>query len=96
MLKTSTQQAEEATQAKSHFLANMSHEIRTPMNAIIGLSHLALGTALYSASSREIVWAIESKTRLNPGFGELADYSIYVDEADAIVSYLSSDGLISR
>jgi PAS domain S-box-containing protein len=38
--------AEEATQAKSAFLANMSHEIRTPMNAIIGLSHLALKTAL--------------------------------------------------
>ena len=31
---------------KSMFLANMSHEIRTPMNAIIGLSHLALKTAL--------------------------------------------------
>jgi signal transduction histidine kinase/CheY-like chemotaxis protein/ligand-binding sensor domain-containing protein/HPt (histidine-containing phosphotransfer) domain-containing protein len=38
--------AEEATQAKSMFLANMSHEIRTPMNAVIGLSYLALDTAL--------------------------------------------------
>jgi PAS domain S-box-containing protein len=38
--------AEEATRAKSTFLANMSHEIRTPMNAIIGMSHLALQTAL--------------------------------------------------
>jgi len=38
--------AEAATSAKSEFLANMSHEIRTPMNAIIGLSHLALRTAL--------------------------------------------------
>jgi two-component system, sensor histidine kinase and response regulator len=38
--------AEEATRMKSDFLANMSHEIRTPMNAIIGLSHLALKTAL--------------------------------------------------
>ena len=38
--------AEEATKAKSDFLANMSHEIRTPMNAIIGMSHLALQTAL--------------------------------------------------
>jgi signal transduction histidine kinase/CheY-like chemotaxis protein len=35
-----------ATQAKTIFLANMSHEIRTPMNAILGLSHLALQTAL--------------------------------------------------
>jgi two-component system sensor histidine kinase/response regulator len=38
--------AEAASQAKSHFLSNMSHEIRTPMNAIIGLSDLALKTAL--------------------------------------------------
>ena len=38
--------AEASDQAKSEFLANMSHEIRTPMNAIIGLSQLALKTAL--------------------------------------------------
>ncbi len=38
--------AEEAVRAKSDFLANMSHEIRTPMNAIVGLSNLALKTAL--------------------------------------------------
>lgn len=37
-----------ATQAKSEFLANMSHEIRTPMNAILGMTHLALQTALTS------------------------------------------------
>ncbi len=38
--------AENANQMKGLFLANMSHEIRTPMNAILGLSHLALKTAL--------------------------------------------------
>ena len=38
--------AEEATRLKSDFLANMSHEIRTPMNVILGMAHLALGTAL--------------------------------------------------
>ncbi|MEW6220471.1 MAG: response regulator [Thermodesulfobacteriota bacterium] len=38
--------AEAASQAKSVFLANMSHEIRTPMNSVIGLSYLALQTAL--------------------------------------------------
>jgi PAS domain S-box-containing protein len=45
-MRQAKEMAEEATRAKGDFLANMSHEIRTPMNAIIGLSHLALGTAL--------------------------------------------------
>lgn len=44
--KAAEQALIEANAAKSAFLANMSHEIRTPMNAIIGLSHLALKTAL--------------------------------------------------
>ncbi|NCC53771.1 MAG: response regulator, partial [Spartobacteria bacterium] len=35
-----------AAQAKSEFLANMSHEIRTPMNGVIGMTELALKTAL--------------------------------------------------
>jgi PAS domain S-box-containing protein len=38
--------AEAAAGAKSEFLANMSHEIRTPMNGIIGMTDLALDTAL--------------------------------------------------
>jgi signal transduction histidine kinase/DNA-binding response OmpR family regulator len=38
--------AEQANQIKSDFLANMSHEIRTPMNGIIGMTNLALDTAL--------------------------------------------------
>jgi len=38
--------AEAASRAKSDFLANMSHEIRTPMNGIIGMTDLALDTAL--------------------------------------------------
>jgi len=40
--------AEEASRAKSEFLANMSHEIRTPLNGIIGMTELALETALTS------------------------------------------------
>ena len=45
-LRESTLRAEAASQAKSDFLANMSHEIRTPMNGVIGMTDLALDTAL--------------------------------------------------
>ncbi len=45
-LARAKRQAEVASKAKSEFLANMSHEIRTPMNGIIGMTQLALDTAL--------------------------------------------------
>ena len=45
-LQLATAKAEAANRAKSDFLANMSHEIRTPMNGVIGMTDLALDTAL--------------------------------------------------
>ena len=48
-LKEALSAAEAANRAKSEFLANMSHEIRTPMNAVIGMTELALDTALDDA-----------------------------------------------
>ena len=45
-LSAERDRAESASRAKSEFLANMSHEIRTPLNGVIGMTELALETAL--------------------------------------------------
>ncbi len=46
ILEAATEEAVQASRAKSDFLANMSHEIRTPMNAVIGFSNLLSDTSL--------------------------------------------------
>jgi signal transduction histidine kinase/CheY-like chemotaxis protein len=40
--KINSQEAKNASEAKSRFIANMSHEMRTPMNVIVGLTDLML------------------------------------------------------
>jgi len=57
---------------------------------------LVVATQLYSALSREVVWAIESKSKIAQGFDEQANYSVFVDEAQAIATHLSRDGLIAQ
>lgn len=67
--------AEDATRAKSDFLANMSHEIRTPMNAIIGMSHLALKTALDTRQRNYIEKVHRSAENLLGIINDILDFS---------------------
>ena len=74
-LAAAKERAEDATRAKSLFLANMSHEIRTPMNAVIGLSYLALKTAL-SDKQRDYVAKIHNAgTSLLGIINDILDFS---------------------
>jgi hypothetical protein len=57
---------------------------------------LVLVTDLYSVSKQETVWGIESKSKISQGFDQVRNYSVIVDEAEAIARYLSRDGLISQ
>jgi hypothetical protein len=57
---------------------------------------LSLATQLFSAESRSVVWAIESHSKIRQDFDEGRQYSIYVDEATAIVKQLVRDGLIAK
>lgn len=63
---------------------------------LLELKHsIALATQLYSAAQQEPVWGIESETSISTDYDSRRDYSVFVDEAAAIVSYLSRDGLLA-
>lgn len=57
---------------------------------------LSLATQMYSVKAEDVVWAIEAHADIAQKFNEGRDYSVYVDEAAAIVNSLAKDGLISK
>ena len=58
--------------------------------------YLSLMTELYSVKSEGIVWAIEANSKITQKFDVVRDYSIFVEEAKAIVDFMAGDGLIAQ
>eukprot|EP01039_Chlorochromonas_danica_P012466 gene12466-14264_t len=74
-LKTASEAARLASQAKSAFLATMSHEIRTPMNGIIGLAHMMRRDELIESQRERLETILASSQALVSILNDTLDLS---------------------
>ena len=74
-LKTASEAARLASQAKSSFLATLSHEIRTPMNGIIGLAYMMRQGELIEAQRERLDTILASSRALVSILNDTLDLS---------------------
>lgn len=74
-LKTASEAARLASEAKSAFLATLSHEIRTPMNGIIGLAHMMRRDALSDVQGERLETILASSRALVSILNDTLDLS---------------------